>query len=484
MAAGAAWMTLFTLANRLQGLISTVILARLLIPEDFGIVAMAMSMIAGIELLTAVGLEVVLVQHPDAKEHHFRSAFTANVILGILAGLAVAFLAGPVAIFFDEPRLTPVMYVLASSAVIHGFENIHTVWFQKDLEFQRDFLHRFVPRLLSFFVTIPLAFYWQSYWALVVGMIFASISSVIFGYYLRPAMPRFGLSGIKDLFGFSKWLFVSNLLAYGITRGTDIIIGRTLGSFGLGSFTLSNDFATLPTSQLTAPINRAVFPGYSRMAHDLSMLRTGFLDVTGIIAAVALPAAIGIASVADLIIPVVLGDKWTHTIPLVRLLAFYGAISCLLTNVGPLFNAMARPYWTTYLQILGLSILLPGSWYLCTTIGLLGAAWSFFITAAVTTPVTLVVVVRVLDLRAASLAGIIWRPGLSVLIMYQVVRYYVDSAAATTLSTLASAIAVGVLSYLGAIALTWILAGRPAGAETVIIGQFRKIFRSRVRRAP
>ena len=192
MAIGAAWMTLFTVANRLQGLISTIILARLLVPEDFGIIAMAMSMIAGVELLTALGLEVVLVQHPNPKEHHFRSAFTANVVLGMLAGVIVALLAEPIGAFFDEPRLVPVMWVLASSAIIHGFENIHTTWFQKDLQFQRDFLHRFVPRLLSFFVTIPLAFYLRSYWALVAGMLFASISSVLFGYYLRPAMPRFG----------------------------------------------------------------------------------------------------------------------------------------------------------------------------------------------------------------------------------------------------------------------------------------------------
>ena len=85
MAVGAAWMTLFTMANRLQGLVSTVILARLLVPEDFGIIAMAMSMIAGVELLTAVGLEIVLIQHPDPKDYHFRSAFTANVFLGFVA---------------------------------------------------------------------------------------------------------------------------------------------------------------------------------------------------------------------------------------------------------------------------------------------------------------------------------------------------------------------------------------------------------------
>jgi O-antigen/teichoic acid export membrane protein len=480
MAVGAAWMTLFTMANRLQGLISTIILARLLVPEDFGIIAMAMSMIAGVELLTAVGLEIVLIQHPDPKDYHFRSAFTANVFLGILAGAAVALLAEPISAFFNEPRLVPVMWVLAASAVIHGFENIYTTWFQKDLEFQRDFLHRFVPRLLSFFVTVPLAFYLRSYWALVAGMLFASVASVLYGYYLRPAMPRFGLKGLKDLLGFSKWLFVSNLLAYGIVRGTDIIIGRTLGSFGLGSFTLANDIATMPTTQLTAPINRAVFPGYSKMAHDLALLRNGFLDVSGIIAAVVLPAAIGIAAVSDIIVPVVLGDKWLHVIPLIKLLAFYGAIVCLLTNVGPLFNAMARPYWMTYLQILGLSILLPSAWYLSMNIGLIGAAWAYLIANCVTSPVTLIIVMRLLKMPLTALLGIVWRPILAVTVMYQVVRLLIDNSGAGDVATLLGAVGVGAVAYIATLLGSWRLAGRPVGAESAIIKQVRSSIGSRL----
>jgi len=446
MAKGAGWMTLFTLASRLQGLISMIILARLLVPDDFGIIAMAMSMIAGVELLTAFGFEVVLIQHPDPKAHHFHSAWTMNVILASVAALAAIALAEPIARFFDEPRLTPVMYALSVSAFVNGLENIHVVWFQKNLEFHRDFLFRFLPRLGSFIVTIPLAFYLRSYWALVAGMLFATISSVVLSYYLRPVMPRLSLAGVRDLLGFSKWLFVSNLLGYGIIRGSDIIVGRTLGSFGLGTYSLSFEIATLPTTQLTAPINRAVFPGYPKLASDLNLIRKGFLDVTGVIAAIALPAAIGIAAVAQVLVPVVLGEKWAHTIPLIEILAIYGAVGCLLTNVGPLFNAMARPQLMTYLQILGLMTLLPAVYYLSKEMGVVGAGWAFLLTTFISTPVTIYVVMRLLDFRLSALISIVWRPILAACLMYWIVSRFISSSDEADWVTLVLACGIGAIT--------------------------------------
>ncbi|GJM27353.1 MAG: hypothetical protein DHS20C16_37680 [Phycisphaerae bacterium] len=196
----------------------------------------------------------------------------------------------------------------------------------------------------------------------------------------------------------------------------------------------------------------------------------------------ALPAAIGIAAVADLVVPVVLGEKWVHIIPLVHLLALYGGIGCLLTNVGPLFNAMGRPYWMTYLQVLSLSILLPSAWYLCTTIGVMGAAWSFLMTTAVTSPLTLVVVCRLLDMRFSALLGIVWRPGLSVLVMYYTVRLFVEQATEANVATLLAAIGIGMFAYAAVISGSWYLAGRPTGAERSIFRQARRwIAASRLR---
>lgn len=466
-------MTLFTVADRLKGLISMVILARLLVPEDFGIIAMSTSMIAGVELITALGFQVVLIQRPDPEPYHFHTAWTLNIFLALIAAILVVILAVPASRFFEEPRLVAIMQVLAISVLARGFENIQVVWFQKNLEFNKDFLFRFIPRLAGFFVTIPLAFYLRSYWALVSGMLFSTLFSVVFSYAIRPAMPRISLAGAKDLIDFSKWLLLTNIFAYMIVRGIDIVVGRTLGSFGLGTYSLSYELATIPTTQLTAPINRAVFPGYSRFAHDISMLREGFLDVTGIIALTALPAGIGIAAIADVLVPVVLGEKWLHAIPVVQLLAFYGSISSILTNVGPLFNSMARPYTITYLQILSICILLPTAYFFSVNYGVIGAGWAYVTTVLVSLPVTLMALRRSLGLHIGMLLAVIWRPIVACGLMYVAVLTYTGSAGSATVGILLNGILVGIAMYVLSLAAIWYLNGRPRGAEKVVFDQIR-----------
>jgi lipopolysaccharide exporter len=479
MAKGAGWMTLFTLLSRVQGLISVIILARLLVPEDFGIIAMASSLIVAAEMLMELGLHVVLIQHPDPKSHHFQTAWTLNVILGLLGALIVIGLAMPAAVFYSEPRLSSVVYVLAVSIAVRGFSNIQTVRFQKNLEFRKDFILKLAPRLVGFLVTIPLAFYLRSYWALVIGTLTTIIFDVLFGYIMYPVTPRFSLASARELFHFSKWLLISNILSYGITRGVDIIVGRTASSKGLGTYTLSYEIATMPTTVLTAPINRAVFPGYSKLAGDLKLLRQGFLDVMGMITVIAFPAAIGIAAIAEIFVPVVLGDGWEQAIPILKVLAWYGAINCLLTNTGPLFNAVARPYYLTYLQIVSLVILLPSAYYLSTSKGVETIGWAFLITTCITTPITIYLVQKILNLRLSMMAAVIWRPVFASLGMYFMVTSYLHWSLSSDLISLIVAILIGAASYVLLLTGLWYLQGRPVGSEHAIFKRILTVIQPR-----
>src|SRR5688572_707114 len=124
IAKGAAWMVVAKLTERSLGLISTLVLARLLVPADFGLVAMAMSVIALIELATAFGFELALIQRQNPTKEHYDTAWTLNVTLGTSSALVTAALAYPAALFFDEPRLVLVMVALAGSWAIQSFENI------------------------------------------------------------------------------------------------------------------------------------------------------------------------------------------------------------------------------------------------------------------------------------------------------------------------------------------------------------------------
>ena len=197
-------------------------------------------------------------------------------------------------------------------------------------------------------------------------------------------------------------------------RAAEFVIGKFAGVAGLGVYTISSEISTLPTTELVAPINRAAFPGYSRLAHDIAQLRNSFLGVISIIALFALPAGIGIVAVADLMVPAVLGWKWLNAIPLIQVLAVYGVLTALQTNIGYVYLAVGRPRLITAVAaiqfVVLLALLLPATWHW----GATGAAWSFLITAICMVPVNQVLIARQLQLSAFGYAARLWRPALAV----------------------------------------------------------------------
>lgn len=211
IANGAAWMVLFRLLDRLVGLASTVILARLLLPSDFGVVAMAMSVIGLIELATAFSFEIALIQKPDPQRVHFDTAWTLNVLLAAGGALVTVALAHPTAAFYGEPRLAPMMWAIAAAWLVSGFENIGIVEFRRQMDFAREFRFLATKRCAAFVVTLTAAFALRSYWALVIGMAAGRVFGVLLSYAMHPFRPRPSLAASRELFGFSGWMLANNV---------------------------------------------------------------------------------------------------------------------------------------------------------------------------------------------------------------------------------------------------------------------------------
>src|SRR5688572_20549067 len=190
MAAGIAWMSLMRICIKGLGLINTVILARLLVPADFGLVAMAMAIIALLELFGAFNFDVALIQRQDAGRGFYDTAWTLNIALGLAVAIVLSLIALPAADFYNEPRLSAVTYALAIGIFAAGFENIGVVAFRKDLDFRKEFVLRIVQKVCAVFITLPLAFTLRSYWALVIGQVSASFLSVLISYHVHPYRPR------------------------------------------------------------------------------------------------------------------------------------------------------------------------------------------------------------------------------------------------------------------------------------------------------
>jgi lipopolysaccharide exporter len=452
------------------GLISTVALARLLAPSDFGLVAMALTIIALLELMGAFGFDTTLIQHPDAQRHHFDTAWTFNLAFGLAVAILLVALSHPAAQFYAEPRLVAVMYCMALGSVAGGLQNIGVVAFRRQLEFHREFGFQLGRRLASFFMTVALAFLLRSYWALVLGTLFAQVVNVLLSYYVHPYRPRLSLAGRHDLFHFSRWLLINNIIGFVNNKSADFIIGKLGGAVSLGLYSVACQISSLPTTELVAPINRAVFPGYSRLAGDLGELRSSFLNVISMIALFALPAGIGIALVADLLVPTILGSKWLAAIPLIQVLAIYGVIVALQTNIVYVYMAVGKPRLVTYIAggqlVLLLVLLVPATSHY----GALGAAWAFLGTVILMVPVNQMLIARRLNISLYEYAAKLWRPfvacvamGLAIYVVKAMLSP--EQQMAALVFALAACVAIGALVYTLALYGLWRMAARPDGAE-------------------
>jgi PST family polysaccharide transporter len=195
-------MVLFRLFDRSLGIVSTMILARLLIPADFGLVAMAMSVIAIVELATTFNFELALIQKADPVREHFDTAWTLNILIALGGALLTAALAYPAASFYGDPRLVSVMLAIGAAWLVSGFENTGIANFRRQMDFWAEFRWMASKRVASFIVTMIAALAFRSYWALVVGMVTGRDTGVVMSYAMHPFRPRFALSRARAVLVF------------------------------------------------------------------------------------------------------------------------------------------------------------------------------------------------------------------------------------------------------------------------------------------
>ena len=483
MLRGAGWMVLFKLVERSLGLVSTLILLRLLAPDDFGLVAMATSFIVMAELLTAFGFDVALIQNRGATERHYHAAWTCNVLLGGTIGALMIALAIPIAEFYHQPALRWVVCLLALGPAIGGLENVGVVAFRKELDFRREFVFQLLKKAIGFLITVPLAFWLRDYRALVFGMLASRLTGTGISYLLHGFRPRFSLQGAGDILHFSKWLLASNVLAFMKERSTDLVLGRLRGAGELGMYSVSYEFANLPTTELSAPINRALLPGFARLAADAAALRAAYTGAMGMLAALAIPAAAGIWSLSDLIVPVVLGRKWLGAVPLMQILALYGSLQMLHSSMCAVLIGAGHPRsvakgnaWFVFFLLALMAALVPA-------MGATGAALAILAATVLATPVYLAELRRHAGIPASAFLRATERPLLAAVAMATLLRLLVpawnpEMSQFHAATLLCGGVVAGMIFYAAALLALWAAMRRPPGVEQMALQRAQALFRS------
>jgi lipopolysaccharide exporter len=317
--AGAAWLIAWRVVTRSLGLLSTLIMARILLPADFGIIAMASTFSYAVDGLSQLGLSDALVRSRGRVADLFDTAFTLQFVRACLTALLLAAL-GPAAVsWFNEPRLLPVLLMLAGGALISGVENIGIAEFRRDMRFAVQFRLATLPRLIQVACTLPLALALHNYWALLCGILIAKLARTVMSYMIHPYRPRLGLFGWRELAGFSFWTWATSLAALVWNRCDPFVLGPALGPTALGLYLVAIEIGTLPVSELVAPISEALFVTFAAAQHSgTSSTRHAPLVAVSLFIGI-FPAVIGIAAAAGYVVVVLLGPHWAAAQPLVAI---------------------------------------------------------------------------------------------------------------------------------------------------------------------
>lgn len=458
-------------SDRAIGLISMVVLARILVPEDFGIVAMASLIVGFVDVFLDLGVNQALIHNKDADQEDYDTAWSIRLTQALISGVIIILSAPLAAQYFNTPQLVTVLQVMAITLVVGGFENIGIIAFQKEMNFGRDFQFFFIRRFAGFILTLIIAVLYETYWAMVFGSLFGKVVGVVISYIMHSLRPRFAFTRFNQIWSFSKWVLFKNVGAYFDLSMDKVLVGRHLSPSDLGGYTVASEVSALPTTELLAPLGRVLFPAFVDKRQDPKEFAQRVLMAIAVQCLIAIPACIGLMYVATDLVSIVFGEKWLFAAPIIQIMAITNLIGTFAHSCGYALLALGKA------KTQAIIIWVQSAVFVLVAVSFLvdPIAQDFAILrmAAVFVGSILIigiVIKQVSDLKVIDVARNIVRPLLSVavmfFVMYSLQEFLIDFNEVVRLGVNVSA---GVFTYSISILICWLLFKKPPGAEKYII---------------
>lgn len=338
-AKGAAWIFAARTVMRLLGFVNTIILARLLAPADFGVVAVALTAMQLLQGFSDIGVSQAVVRFRDASRADLDTLFTLSAVRGAAISLLLLTAAPFAADFYDDVRMFWVFSGIAIFPLLMGLINPKFYEFERELDFSKEFISSGVTKLIGVAASIAIALIYRTYWAIILGLVASGFVQLVLSYVMKPYLPRLTFASIRKVFGFSSWLFGVSFVAALNNKLDAFVLARAVGPVGTGVYYVGFQLAELPTTEVASPIARALYPGLAAMQANVERMRTAYLKGVEALGAVAMPAAFGFSFVAQELIHVLLGAKWASAASVVEILTPVLGLQTLF--VATQFYAMA-----------------------------------------------------------------------------------------------------------------------------------------------
>jgi O-antigen/teichoic acid export membrane protein len=453
--------TLWTYASHYSGKVmvfaSTIILARLLLQEDFGVAGYALIVIGFLDILHDLGVGAALIYERE-KPGLADTAFWLGMGIALILFVATWMVAPLAAAFFNDERAVAVTRVLAFTFPLNALSNVHYALLRKELAFHRKFVPDFTKAISKGALSIVLALAGFGAWSLIIGQVGGTAVSTIAYWRMMPWRPtlRFAPGLARTLLSYGVTIVLVNCIAVLVSNMDYLLIGRFLGAAALGIYTLAFRIPELVIMQFCYVVATVIFPVYAKMSEDTRALSHGFLATTRYVSMVTVPMGLGLALVAEPFVLTFLTERWAEAVPVMRAIAIYALILSLDYHAGDVYKAQGRPGILTRFGIVRVIVLFPVLWWAVTRVGTLEAiGWAHVGVALLFLVAQLMVAARMLDtsffrivasLRPAATGGALM--AIAVLVALEA------TAGAVPPLQLAAGVAAGAATY--GLALWWL----------------------------
>lgn len=474
--------TLWTVGSRMSvrflGIISLVILAKILGPEDYGLVGKAAVIYGFLELITELGLESALITNQKATKDHYSTAWTIHIIRGMLIAIILVAIAKPASAYMNEAQLEEIFYCYAAISFFRGFYNIGVVDFRKNMTFSKDFYYSLYNKIAGFIVTLTVAFIWETFWALIAGLAASMFTGIISSFLMSPMRPKLSLKEFRSLFNFSKWMMLNEFVGAISTKVDGFLLSVFSTTANVGIYNMTYEISGVPSTEIAMPVGRACAPGFAKLNDNIEEFAKMYVATLSIVFAIVIPAATGVSLLAEPIVLVVLDDTWVDAIPVMQVLALFGLCRASYPTYISAILAYNRPDILTKTSFISVFYTVGILYVGVTEYGFMGLVWGVLIAGSIGVIIAQVIMryIKILSLR--QLAKNIWRVILSNFAMVVGVNYFLQIdmtfLEGLMLIELLIDVFVGITIYGTTLIALWVISGRPEGPEKAILGTLLK----------
>lgn len=462
-----------SLGSRVLSFLALAVLARLLLPEDFGVMAVAMIFIGFARALMSRQFHLALIRLPEIERSHYDTAFTLSMIWGVGAAVALATLAGPLAIVMSTPEAAPVLRLMALALLLEGLQSPVFVRHERALDLRPEVIADWIAKLLQYGVSIGLALIWQSHWVLVLGFLAFTAGRVALSYVFGPYLPRPSLRHWRAFLSFGGWLTGTGIAGYAIGFTDVALVAARLGTGAVGIYNLTAEIVRMATDYMAMPLGRAVYPGLAAIADDPARMRLGLLRATQVLMGMMLPIGVGLALTAREIVLLLLGDDWLSGIAVIQILAPAAALSTVSYVAQSVMMARGQTRLMFLRNVIVATVQLPLIWVGIVMAGVAGAAAGRAMGMVLHGILSLTLAAPQAGLGRAKLLLAPWR-SLAASAVMAAGLLWLETVLLTPAQislglVLVAKIVAGVVLYCGAHLALWVASGRPEGFEVFLL---------------